>query len=111
MDSLRLADSAWTADNNWCNPPWSLLPDLVQKLRQSGAPATVIAPHWPDRPWYRDLSELAVDSVLFPPSQGLFYPGRPQLRGRAGPPAWSVVAFRLPSRRGCDYGAAFSTAR
>jgi hypothetical protein len=32
---------------NRCNPPWSLLPDLVRKFRQSGAEAKVIAPYWP----------------------------------------------------------------
>jgi hypothetical protein len=31
VDYLHLADSSWR-ENNWCNPPWLLLPDLAQKL-------------------------------------------------------------------------------
>jgi hypothetical protein len=37
MDALYLADSAWKKNNNWCNPPWLMLPDLALKLHQSGA--------------------------------------------------------------------------
>eukprot|EP00873_Tetraselmis_striata_P014461 jgi/Tetstr1/434725/TSEL_023778.t1 len=44
VDSLHLSDAEWRRENNYCNPPWPLLPDLVQKLRQSGAAATVVAP-------------------------------------------------------------------
>jgi hypothetical protein len=33
VDSLHLADTYWREENNnWCNPPWPLLPDLDQKL-------------------------------------------------------------------------------
>eukprot|EP00873_Tetraselmis_striata_P021261 jgi/Tetstr1/441525/TSEL_029755.t1 len=43
VDSLHLSDAEWRRENNYCNPPWPLLPDRVQKLRQSGAAATVVA--------------------------------------------------------------------
>jgi hypothetical protein len=32
MDSLHLANSSWQEENNLCNPPWPMLPDLAQKL-------------------------------------------------------------------------------
>jgi hypothetical protein len=32
------------AKKKWCNTPWELFNDLVVKLRNSGAEATVIAP-------------------------------------------------------------------
>ena len=44
VDPIHLSDREWRQENNWCNPPWSLLDDLTAKLRQSGAGATVIAP-------------------------------------------------------------------
>ncbi len=50
MDNLRLPDAEWRRERNWCNPPWELLDDLVVKLRNSGAEATVIAPYWPKKP-------------------------------------------------------------
>eukprot|EP00873_Tetraselmis_striata_P033013 jgi/Tetstr1/453277/TSEL_003959.t1 len=46
VDSQRLSDGEWRRENNYCKPPWPLLPDLVQKPRQSGAAATVVAPRW-----------------------------------------------------------------
>jgi hypothetical protein len=44
VDALHLPDNDWRKVNNWCNPPSPLLPNLVQKLRQSGATSTVVAP-------------------------------------------------------------------
>jgi hypothetical protein len=46
VDALHLSDKDWRRENNWCNPPWALQPNLVQELRQSGAAATVVAPRW-----------------------------------------------------------------
>jgi hypothetical protein len=28
-ECLHLPDNRWTTETNWCNPPWTLLPDLV----------------------------------------------------------------------------------
>eukprot|EP00873_Tetraselmis_striata_P019321 jgi/Tetstr1/439585/TSEL_028012.t1 len=51
-DSLHLPDADWRRENNWCNAPWPLLPDLMQKLHQSGAAATVVAPQWEGKAWH-----------------------------------------------------------
>ena len=99
VDCLSLPDSSWTAENNWCNPPWDLIDDLVAKLRQSGASATVIVPRWPTKPWFHHLSEMASESIDFPPTHDLFSPWRQPGHEGVGPPAWSVVAFRLPGSR------------
>eukprot|EP00873_Tetraselmis_striata_P019943 jgi/Tetstr1/440207/TSEL_028559.t1 len=32
VDSLHLPDAEWRREKYWCNAPWPLLPDLVQKL-------------------------------------------------------------------------------
>eukprot|EP00873_Tetraselmis_striata_P022713 jgi/Tetstr1/442977/TSEL_031037.t1 len=52
VDSLHLPDADWRRENNWCNAPWPLLPDLVHKLQQSGAAATVVAPRWEGKAWH-----------------------------------------------------------
>ena len=101
VDSLHLPDSAWRQETNWCNPPWNLLDDLVAKLRQSRAAATVVAPLWPRCPWFTHLSEMASETVEMPPSRGLFFPRGQQELGGAGPSAWGVVAFKLPLQHGC----------
>jgi hypothetical protein len=101
VDALHLSDEEWRKEANWCNPPWSLLDDLVAKLRSSGAVATVIVPKWPRFPWFQQLSEMASESVEMPPARNLFSPQRQEGRAGVGPSAWSVVAFRLPLRRVC----------
>ena len=100
VDCLRLPDSEWRGEVNWCNPPWELLNDLAAKLLQSGAAATVIAPRWPQRPWFHLLSSMATETMDFPPSHDLFSPWRQPGHEGVGPPAWSVVAFKLPFRHG-----------
>eukprot|EP00873_Tetraselmis_striata_P025587 jgi/Tetstr1/445851/TSEL_033491.t1 len=103
-DSMRLvSDGAWRREHNWCNPVWGLIDDLVGTLHTSRAAATVIVPYWPDRSWHQrlELSEMAFEVVVFPPSPdlfGVFAPDRLNVRGGVGPPKWPVVAFRLPLR-------------
>jgi hypothetical protein len=69
VDCLHLPNRLWTSETNWCNPPWTLFPDLVRKLRQSGAEATVITPYWPAKQWYQLLSELSDEQIVYPPPE------------------------------------------
>eukprot|EP00873_Tetraselmis_striata_P006130 jgi/Tetstr1/426394/TSEL_016705.t1 len=98
VDSLAQSDATWRAEVNWCNPPWQLLDDLVLKLQQSGAAATVVAPAWHGRPWLQQLHEMATEVLHYPPSRDLFFPGLLGRRAGVGPPPWSVMLFRLPFR-------------
>ena len=71
-------------------PLWSVIPQVVAKLRSSrGTFLTLVAPHWPQRPWFHELLELAVappvvfpyrPDLLFQPLSGLCYPGLFRLR-------------------------------
>jgi hypothetical protein len=108
VDCLHLPDSQWAQERNWCNPPWGLLDDLILKLRSSGAAATVIAPHLPAKPWYQALLDLSEDWLLYPPVRDLFSPGTLTGYGTVAQPAWSVVAFRVPSRPGSTSAAGLS---
>jgi hypothetical protein len=100
VDYLHLPDNLWTAETNWCNPSWTFLPDLVQKLRQSRVEAKVIAPYWPTKQWYQLLSELSDEHIMYPPSRDLFFPGKRGGFEGVGPPGWSVTAFHVPPRPG-----------
>eukprot|EP00873_Tetraselmis_striata_P006609 jgi/Tetstr1/426873/TSEL_017087.t1 len=105
VDSMHLSDAEWRRENNYCNPPWPLLPDLVQKLRQSGAAATVVAPRWEGKVWHRALTEMAVAERVVLPRRDLFRPGRRAGRDLPGAPRWTVSVFRVPFRRGCTCAA------
>jgi hypothetical protein len=48
---------------------WTLLPDIVQKLPQFGAEATIIAPYWPANQWYQLLSKLSDEQIVYPPPE------------------------------------------
>eukprot|EP00873_Tetraselmis_striata_P028203 jgi/Tetstr1/448467/TSEL_035735.t1 len=81
VDSLHLPDADRRREDNWCNAPWPLLPDLVHKLQQSGAAATVVAPRWEGKAWHQALTEMAVEELTVAPRAGLFRPGRRDGRG------------------------------
>ncbi len=86
-----------------CNPPWKLLDYIASKLKSSRAAAIGIAPKWPQRPWFAQLSELATKPIEMPPEYDLFSPKQQLGRGGGvGPSVWSVVAFTGPRRRGCS---------
>jgi hypothetical protein len=95
VDCLRLPDATWRRENSYCNPPCTGLPALAVKLDQSHAQATVIALYWPKKTWYHALHRLATATMHFPASRDLFLSGRLGKRAGIGPPAWSIVAFRL----------------
>jgi hypothetical protein len=95
VDCPHLPDAAWQRENNYCNPPWSTLPALAPKLAQSQAAAKVVAPYWPNKTWYHAFARLADTTLHFPAARDLFFPRRLGTREGVGPPAWSIVAFRL----------------
>eukprot|EP00873_Tetraselmis_striata_P001373 jgi/Tetstr1/421637/TSEL_012577.t1 len=104
VESLHLPDAFSRRERNYCNPQWTLLDDMVAKLCQSCAAATVVAPHWPGRRWNQQLLELSDETIVYPPTHDLFFPDRLGARVGAGRPAWSLAAFQLPLRPGFTPG-------
>ena len=106
VDALSASDAQWRQEDNYCYPPWALLPALAVRLYESGASATVVAPDWRHTPWYQRLHSLATEVVCLPRTADLLssvMPGRP-----TRPPRWPILAFRCPVRaprtaRGCGF--------
>ena len=80
----------WDGLQAYAFPPWSILPKVLAKLRVSpGLELTLIAPYWPQRPWFANLLHLSLappvalplrrDLLLLPQSHCL-YQGLPRLR-------------------------------
>ena len=80
----------WDGLQAYAFPPWSILPKVLAKLRVSpGLELTLIAPYWPQRPWFVDLLHLLLaplvalplrrDLLRLPQSRCL-YQGLPRLR-------------------------------
>jgi len=89
----------WAGQHNWCNPPWALLDRLAQHLDETGASATVVAPHWPAQAWFQRLQAISSDLRRLPSAPELFEPGRPLPPGAVRAPAWDLACFRIPGRR------------
>jgi ribonuclease HI len=92
----------WRGDNNWCNPPFSLMGRLWAFLRMQGASATVIAPVWRSATWWplvcqgATWSPAVVGAMLIPRGRDLFVPGTAKAgRFGVGVPKWDVVALRV----------------
>ena len=73
---------SWDGLLAYAFPPWSILPQVLAKLRVSYR--TLIAPYWPQRPWFVDLLQLLVappvtlsarPDLLFKPRSHQRYPG------------------------------------
>ena len=64
---------SWDGLQAYAFPPWSIIPRILAKLRESqGMELTLVAPYWPRGPWFPDLLQL----LLAPP---VFLPDRPNL--------------------------------
>lgn len=65
---------------------------LLDKLRQTGASATLVLPYWPSAPWFHDAMDLAHELVILPAQPGLF-----QHRGyhTMAQPRWHVAVLRV----------------
>ena len=79
-------------------PPWSILPQVLAKLRVSHRTLlTLIAPYWPQRPWFVDLLQLPVaPPVTFSARPDLLF--QPRSRRRfLGLHRLALNAWRLSS--------------
>ena len=88
----------WNGWQAYAFPPWSLIPAVLKKLRSSfGVLLTIIAPFWPQRPWFPDLLDLVVDGpVALPQSRDLLR--QPHFhRFHLGVSRLSLHAWRLSS--------------
>ena len=97
-------------------PPVTLLLRVIAKIRDDKASALLIAPNWPNQPWYPQLGQMLVDyPLLLPKSRFLLYlPFDPQVHH----PLWASLhltvwpvsgdglkqqAFRQMSFRSCSH--------
>ena len=61
-DALLQLWNGWQA---YAFPPYAPIPAVLKKLRSSsGVLLTIIAPYWPQRPWFPELLELVVDGPV-----------------------------------------------
>lgn len=59
-----LAQQDWGSEMNFVNAPFRLLNKVLDVVVKQRAHATVIAPHWPNQPWFSRLKNLSVSPPI-----------------------------------------------
>ena len=92
-----LAQQDWAQENNFVNPPFSLIPRVLDVLQSQQATATLIAPWWPGQTWFPRLQRMALcPPVRLPRSNLVWFRGR-----RPEPlknPRWKMYVWRISGR-------------
>ena len=56
----------WAAENTpYANPPWSLIPRVLQKIRKEEIRMMLVIPDWTFAPWYKNWEALCEKYIVF----------------------------------------------
>jgi hypothetical protein len=102
VDSFTVS---WAGENNWVNPPFFMIGDVIHQLRWSKAVATVIVPFRTWAPWWvlvcpdgAHWASFVTDAVELPAETVLFTPGNSTGAVDSHPPRFRVMALRMDFR-------------
>ena len=59
-----LSQTNWGTINYFVNPPFALIPRVLNIIREQKAVATLIASKWVGQPWYQQLMSLLIDQPI-----------------------------------------------
>lgn len=91
-----LSQSDWLAHDNYCNPPWCLLPRLVDLLHALPAVrATVVAPLWRDALWFERLMQITTDFFVVPAGSTVFASALTGAASYSLSTRWPVIVCRV----------------
>ena len=92
-----LGQSDWGQHLNFVNPPFRLIPRVLDVIEEQRAEATLIAPLWPGQPWMSRLRRLSVAPPLrLPPVTRTCVPVLPlQVIEPHRNTAWTLCAWRI----------------
>ena len=85
----------WSGENNWVNAPFRLLHQVLDKIVQCRAEATVIAPFWPSQTWFRRLLTMATQRPIRIPKTSLMINVTSSSAEVLHNPRWRLYAWRL----------------
>ena len=92
-----LGQSDWGQHMNFVNPPFRLIPRVLDIVEAQGAEATLIAPLWPGQPWMTRLRRLSVaPPIRLPPVTRTCIPVLPgQMIEPHRNTGWTLCAWRI----------------
>ena len=97
-----LGQSDWGQHMNFVNPPFRLIPRVLDLVEAQRAEATLIAPLWPGQPWMTRLRRLCVaPPIRLPPVKRTCIPVLPlQVIEPHRNTAWTLCAWRISGALG-----------
>ena len=88
-------NQSWQGMNNYMNPPFSMISQVLRKVREERATVTLVVPVWRGRPWWPQLMEMVTSVYVLPQRPDLFRRGQAPLSQKFSTPSWQVVACRI----------------
>lgn len=91
-----LAQDNWGCENNYVNPPFCLIPRVLDVVEKQQAHATLIAPVWKAQTWFRRLLKMTVSPPLqLPNSHNIFRAMSVALPEPRRNRKWKICAWRI----------------
>ena len=91
QDALQ---QSWEGKLNWCNPPFSLLDQVVDKVIKERPAVVVVVPDWQRLPWFQRLRQVAERQTYRACGVRVF-----ELDGKpVNPTRWGTYFFYIPPR-------------
>ena len=72
IDALTQKD--WQDHNNYCNPPFRLIPQLLRAIEHKNVSVTLIAPYWKAQSWFQKLTQMSICPPLKLPGRRAILP-------------------------------------
>jgi hypothetical protein len=74
---------------HWCNPPFSIMAAVVDKIIEDGIEVVLIMPHWPSEAYFRQIQKFVVRRYFYKTGLRVFE----TQEGPSGPTRWPVWAL------------------
>jgi hypothetical protein len=84
--------------NLYLCPPWNLIPQVLQRLRQEKLEATLIAPFWPSAAWYPSVQAMSTCHPVPIPRTSVLAPPGSASHILHKNPHWHLGAWRVSGR-------------
>ena len=98
VDALH--QSNWFTEVNFVNPPFRMLPQVINHICQTRAEATIIEPHWPAQTWARQLHSISVLPPLkLPKPRQMCIPCLDSIPEPMKNNRWSLYAWRVSGKK------------
>ncbi len=94
-----LAQQDWAEHNNYVNPPFCLIPRILDTISAQRATATIIAPWWPGQPWLQRLQQLSVTPPIRIPKSTNTLQCTAATAEPLRNPRWRLYAWRISGNR------------